>query len=86
MTTMINTKVGTGSLRAVEPKSEKHPSYKGSIMLNDGKKYWLSGWRRMGDDGKYWLSLSVDAADQQEQTKPAKTYAQRRDYDEGSAF
>jgi len=83
---MTNTKVGTGSLRAVEPKSEKHPTYKGLITLTDGTKYWLSGWRRMGDDGKYWLSLSVESADQPEQSKPARSYAQRRDFNDDQAF
>jgi hypothetical protein len=81
----MNTKVGRGSLRAVEPKNERSPSYKGSVEI-EGKKYWLSGWRKMGDDGKYWLSLSVDAADQQEQAKPAKTYTQRRDFNDDQAF
>ena len=72
-------KVGSGSLRAVEPKSEKHPSYKGSLTI-DGRKYWLSGWKRMGDDGKPWLSLSVDPADDDAAVaKPERTYANRRD-------
>jgi hypothetical protein len=75
---MTNNKVGRGSLRAVEPKSERAPGYKGSLEI-EGKKYWLSGWKKIGDDGKAWLSLSVDAADQQEEAKPQRSYAQRRD-------
>jgi hypothetical protein len=59
---MTPNKVGKGSLRAVEPKNERSPSYKGSLEI-EGKKYWLSGWRRLGADGKYWLSLAVDAAE-----------------------
>jgi hypothetical protein len=55
-------KVGGGSLRAVTPKTEKHPSYKGSLTI-DGRKYWLSGWKRDGDDGKPWLSLTVEEGD-----------------------
>jgi hypothetical protein len=58
----MGTKVGSGSLRAAEPKSERHPGYKGSVTIN-GAKYWLSGWKRAGDDGKPWLSLSVEADD-----------------------
>jgi hypothetical protein len=74
---MNSNKVGRGSLRAVEPKNERSPSYKGSVEI-EGRKYWLSGWRRMGDDGKYWLSLSVEAADEPAE-QPARTYANRRD-------
>jgi hypothetical protein len=44
-----NVKVGTGSPRAVEPATSKHPQYKGSLTIN-GAKYWLSGWKRTGDD------------------------------------
>ena len=73
----MTNKVGSGSLRAVEPKSERHPGYKGSLTI-DGRKYWLSGWKRMGDDGKPWLSLSVDLAND-DAPKPERTYANRRD-------
>ena len=74
----MNTKVGTGSLRAVEAKSEKHPGYKVSVTLNDGTRLFLSGWNRQGPDGT-WLSLSVEKTDD-DAAKP-KTYAQRRDDD-----
>jgi hypothetical protein len=40
----MGTKIGQGSLRAVEPKTEKHPTHKGSLVI-DGRKVWLSGWR-----------------------------------------
>jgi hypothetical protein len=56
------TKVGTGSLRAVTAKTEKHPSYKGSLTIGT-QKYWLSGWKRIGDDGKPWLSLTAEQGD-----------------------
>jgi hypothetical protein len=78
---MTNNKVGRGSLRAVDPppENERAPTYKGSLEIA-GKKYWLSGWRRMGEDRKYWLSLSVETGDQPEPAKPAmRPYAQRRD-------
>jgi len=75
----MTNKIGNGSLRAVEPKSERHPTYKGSLTI-DGRKYWLSGWKRMGDDGKPWLSLSVDLADDDAAApKPERSYANRRD-------
>jgi uncharacterized protein (DUF736 family) len=50
------------SLRAVEPATPKHPAYKGSVIIN-GQKFWLSGWKRTGDDGSTYLSLSVDQSD-----------------------
>ena len=56
---MANVKVGTGSLRAVEAATPKHPVYKGSVTINDAK-YWMSGWERSGDDGSTYLSPSVD--------------------------
>ena len=56
---MANIKVGTGSLRAVEPAPSKHPQYKGSVTI-DGRKYRLSGWKCTGDDVSTYLSLSVD--------------------------
>jgi uncharacterized protein (DUF736 family) len=59
---MANVKVGTGSLRAVEPATPKHPAYKGSVTIN-GQKFWLSGWKKTGDDGSTYLSLSVDQSD-----------------------
>jgi hypothetical protein len=77
-------KIGSGSLRAVTPKTEKHPSYKGSITIND-TKFWLSGWRRMGEDGKPWLSLAVERAEDQP-AKPKRTYEQRRDFDDEIPF
>jgi hypothetical protein len=81
----MNVKVGQGSLRAVEARTEKHPGYKGSITI-DGKKFWLSGWKKKGDDGKLWLSLTVERDEAAAtERKPAmaageqRTYAQRRD-------
>lgn len=41
------------------------PDYKGKVVVN-GKKYWLSGWVKDGQDGK-WISLSV--TDPGKQTK-----------------
>jgi hypothetical protein len=81
----MNVKVGQGSLRPVEAKTEKHPRYKGSLTINN-TKYWLSGWKRIGDDGQPWLSLTVEQDEAAiSERKPAmaageqRTYAQRRD-------
>jgi hypothetical protein len=53
-------------------QTAKHPSYKGSLTI-DGRKYWLSGWKRHGDDGKPWLSLMVEQADEATDAKPQRT-------------
>jgi hypothetical protein len=73
------TKVGGGSVRAVETKSPRHPCYRGSITIND-QKYWLSGWKRQADDGSVWLSLSVEEADEDiTAAKNERTFSRRRD-------
>jgi uncharacterized protein (DUF736 family) len=77
----MNRKIGHGSLRAVEAKTEAHPGYKGSVQIGD-QKYWLAGWKKIGDDGKPFLSLSLEVADppaeQAKPIKPAMSYAPRR--------
>ena len=75
---MTSNKVGSGSLRAVaEPKSERHPSYKGSLTIR-GEKFWLSGWKRVDEaTGESWLSLSAEVAQLgQPAEQPAKPVAQ----------
>jgi hypothetical protein len=66
-------KAGT-SLRAVEPATSKHPPYNGIVQI-DGTKYWLSGWRRTGDNGSTYLSLSVAQSDGVAQPAPRKNDA-----------
>jgi len=42
-------------------ESDSHPDYKGSIRV-DGVDYWVSGWIKTGDRGKF-MSLSVRPKD-----------------------
>lgn len=57
----------TGALfKAKEVKSDKHPTYTGSINV-DGTEYWLAGWVKESKAGQKYFSLSVKAKDE----KPA---------------
>jgi uncharacterized protein (DUF736 family) len=53
-------RAGSGSLFKNENKtSERHPDYKGKVMLPDGQVRWLSGWKKQTSAGDTWLSLAI---------------------------
>ncbi len=62
-----NTNRGTLGRNARREK-DTHPEYSGKCDI-DGKMYWISGWVKEGQDGKFF-SLSFRPQDQQSQ-KPA---------------
>jgi hypothetical protein len=49
--------------RETEKKTEKHPDYKGNILVN-GQEYWISGWTKIGKNGKF-LGLAVTPKEQE---------------------
>ncbi len=59
-------RAGSGSLFKNDNKtSERHPDYKGKVMLPNGEVRWLSGWKKQTSAGDGWLSLAIGALVQQ---------------------
>ena len=56
---MAERKNNSGALFANDRKEkDTHPDSKGSAMI-DGKEYWISGWTKTGEKGKF-ISLSFE--------------------------
>src|SRR5262245_38217902 len=71
-TTQMADREMTGSLsKNTRKEKPSHADYNGSIMI-EGRKYWLNGWVKDGDKGKF-LSLSVRPAE--ERTEPRRQAA-----------
>jgi len=51
-------------------ESDKHPDYRGSINVN-GKDFWISSWLKTSKAGEKYMSLSVQA--KEEQNREAKS-------------
>ena len=53
-------KPGTGVLFTNKHKqNEKHPSFKGTIVLPDGTEFRISAWNKTSQNGDY-ISLAID--------------------------
>jgi hypothetical protein len=53
----------SGSMRRnTKKESERHPDMNGSCLI-EGVEYWISGWAKEGNDGR-WLSLSFKPKDE----------------------
>jgi uncharacterized protein (DUF736 family) len=53
-------KPSSGSLFKNDNKTtERHPDYKGKVMMPDGQVRWLSGWKKQTSAGDTWLSLAI---------------------------
>jgi len=61
----------SGALFKNDRKTEpKHADYKGNALIG-GKKFWLSSWLKVGNNGRKFLSLSFTPADERQQdSKP----------------
>jgi hypothetical protein len=57
-------KDGQGSL--FQDTSERKKDYNGKCMIG-GQMYWISGWKKIGRNGKSpWLSLAFEPAEQRQ--------------------
>jgi uncharacterized protein (DUF736 family) len=69
-----------GKLRPVgEKASDRHPDYKGSIVLAD-QEYPMAGWKRNAKtSGKSFISVKIDAPKQTEQPVAASSSSDEED-------
>ena len=59
-------KPGQGSMFKNDKKTtDTHPDYKGSVMLPNGTECWISGWIKRPEGKTPFMSLSVQAKEQQ---------------------
>jgi uncharacterized protein (DUF736 family) len=50
----------SGSLFKNDKKTtDKHPNYKGRVMLPNGEERWLSAWTKKTNAGETWVSLQI---------------------------
>ena len=71
-------KDGEGSLFVNDRKqTSQHPDYSGSILIG-GTEYWLSGWKKEGDDGA-WVSLAFELKVDKPDERPARRPTTRDD-------
>lgn len=82
----------TGSLfKNSKKEKDNHPDVRGSCMI-DGKKYWISGWEKVGrDTGEIWQSLVFNPADDVDRPSntvrtPPPAKAQERELEEEVPF
>ena len=72
----------TGVLFMRDPKSPKHPDFKGNVVLASGERLELAGWfardknsgnRRTDKNGKPWINLKLSTKQQERQPPPPST-------------
>ena len=62
----------TGTLFPNDRKEkDTHPDWKGSIILEDGHKLWVSGWNKTAQSGTKFISFALNEADERPVTPPA---------------
>jgi hypothetical protein len=61
-------------------ESDKHPDYKGSILIN-GVDYWLSSWIKEGKSGKF-MSVQAQPKDKGAAPKAAPKQVAQEDMDD----
>ena len=68
---------GKGSIRRNAKKERpSQPDYLGSAEIR-GRKFYVSGWVKDGDDGSKWLSLSFRDAEERTDDRPQRRSSRR---------
>jgi uncharacterized protein (DUF736 family) len=68
-----------------DKKSDKHPDYRGQLDV-EGEEYWVSAWIRTSKAGKKYMSLSIQAKEEQtRESTPARTN-RNEDFDDDIPF
>ena len=84
---MAKTFDNSGSMSRNKDKTDANPNwadYKGKATIR-GETFWISGWIKDGEDGK-WMSLSFKAAEQEAAPAKPSRAATRQDDDGGIPF
>lgn len=80
---MSTTRDNSGSISKNERKEEdRHPDMKGQAMV-DGRAYWIAGWLKENERGK-WYSLSFTPKDDQPKADKPKSAPGKPDLDDDS--
>lgn len=45
-------------------KSDKHPDFQGTMTDENGKEFWISGWKKVSKSGVKFISLSFRAKEE----------------------
>jgi hypothetical protein len=82
---MSTTRDNSGSISKNEKKEEdRHPDIKGQATI-DGRAYWVAGWLKENDRGK-WYSLSFTPKDDQPKPAPKPAGGGKPDLDDDIPF
>lgn len=88
----FETKPGSGALfQNKNKKQDNHPDYQGDVVLPDGTKYELAGWKKTSQRGDTFLSLKVSVPREvlepaQQQPRQAPPRSTQLDLDDDIPF
>lgn len=63
----------TGALFFNEQKQKpNHPDFNGSMVDENGKEFWIAGWKKLSKGGKKYISLSFSEKEETTETDDKK--------------